>query len=340
MNRARELMASAVTAVKPSAKVKLFEYNPYNLALGLFGAEGMEHQEAKTLTDEVYTVVSVPGIIQLQDADGKTYYNCTNVTVKPQTPVPAKIVFNGTTSAVYTDAAGGTITADVGTYSATTDERIFITVKTAPTASGDLSGLAIEVKEGVLGTAQPFNVATTSTTKDFTLTSGVKLTVAVKTAKTFTAGDTIIEADLTASTTTYKAGKDYTFEEQSGKAGFLKINAGGAISENDKILVSASVPEQTFVTVSGSNAGVIEGQLMYISDANAGPNVIVEAWDVKVTPDGELSGLISSDFGSYSLSFEFLSSRQLHPDHPFYKVTYVDKAAGTEVAGGTYDPMS
>lgn len=340
MNKARELMDSVVTAVKSSAKVKLFEYNAYNLALGLFGAEGVEHQAAVSIVDEAHTVVSVPGIIQLKDADGNTYYNLSAVTMKPHTPVPATAVFRGTTSDTYTDALGGTLKMSIGTFAGTSDERVFITVKTAPTATGDLNGLELEVKEGIIGSTQPFNVSSTATTKDFILTSGLKITATVTGTHTFTASATLIEADVTAATTTYTAGKDYTFESQSGKAGFIKINPNGIIKEADVVLISATVPEQTFVTVSGANAGDIEGELLYVSDNNAGGNTVVEAWKVKVTPDGELSGLISSDFGSFSLGLQFLSDKLNHPKYPFYKVTYTDKATGSATTQGVYDPLN
>ena len=51
MNRKRELMASVVTAVAPSGSMTMTEYNPYNMALGLFGAENVHKQVAKSMVD-------------------------------------------------------------------------------------------------------------------------------------------------------------------------------------------------------------------------------------------------------------------------------------------------
>lgn len=340
MNKARELMDSAVTAIKPSAKVKLFEYNPYNVALGLYGTENVKHQASVTLTDEEYTVASVPGIIQLKDADGNRYLNVTGVTMKPKVAVPATVVFNGTTSDTHTDTLGGTLKMSIGTFAGTSDGKVYITIKTAPTATGDLNGLALEVKEGLLGSTQPFNVSSTATTKDFILTSGLKITATVTTGNTFTAGSTLIVANVTVSKTTYTAGKDYIVEDQSARAGLIKIPVGSSIVATDKVLISGTVPEQTFPTVSGGDAGEIEGELLYVSDNTTGNNMVVEAWRVKVTPDSEFSGLIGTEYGSYGLSLEFLSDRVNHPSYPFYQVTYVDKATGTEVTSGNYDPMS
>ena len=132
MNKARELMDSAVTATKVSAKVKLFEYNPYNVALGLYGTENVKHQAAVTLTDEEYTVASVPGIIQLKDADGNRYLNVTGVTMRPKVAIPATVVFNGTTSGTHTDTLGGTLKVSIGTFAGTSDGKVYITIKTAP----------------------------------------------------------------------------------------------------------------------------------------------------------------------------------------------------------------
>ena len=54
MNQAREQMASVVTAVKPSIAITMNEYDPYNLALGLYGTEGTITQASKTVVDEVH----------------------------------------------------------------------------------------------------------------------------------------------------------------------------------------------------------------------------------------------------------------------------------------------
>ena len=133
---------------------------------------------------------------------------------------------------------------------------------------------------------------------------------------------------------------DYVVEEQSSRAGFIKIPEGSVLKRNDEILISADVPEADYVTVSGGNAGEIEGELVFIGDPNQGDIYNLEAWDVKIQPDGDLTGLIGTDFGSFTLNVKFLADYKRNRQYPYYKLTKVGSASGTEVAQGVYDPLN
>ena len=353
MNRKRTLMQSVVTAVKPTTTITLTEYNAYNMALGLYGTEAVTHIDEKDVVDELYTVVSVPGIITLVDADGNRVFNAKNIIVKPESAIPAMASFVSVPSSLgtlatttnkndtITDTAGGKLTINAGTYSASTDTRIFMTIKTAPTSSGDLNGMEIEVKEGVAGIAQSFTVSSTKLTDTFTLTSGATITATVTSSDTFTqtsVGATI-EAKVEASTTTYTKGRDYFYDEQSASAGVIKFNVGSAISAGDKVKVSYHIDEANLINVSLADAGDIEGEFLYIGDNNSGPNYTIEGWRVKVSPSGDLSGLIGTDFGSFQLTVDFLDDSEHHPDYPFARVTATSRSGDTsEAKAGTYHP--
>lgn len=353
MNRKRTLMQSVVTAVKPTTTITLTEYNAYNMALGLYGTEAVTHIDKKDVVDELYTVVSVPGIITLVDADGNRVFNAKNIIVKPESAIPAMASFVSVPSSLGTlatttnmndtinDTAGGKLTINAGTYSASTDTRIFMTIKTAPTSSGDLNGMEIEVKEGVAGIAQSFTVSSTKLTDTFTLTSGATITATVTSSDTFTqttVGATI-EAKVEASTTTYTKGRDYFYDEQSASAGVIKFNVGSAISAGDKLKVSYHIDEANLINVSLADAGDIEGEFLYIGDNNSGPNYTIEGWRVKVSPSGDVSGLIGSDFGSFQLQVDFLDDSEHHSDFPFARVTATSRSGDTsEAKAGTYHP--
>ena len=353
LNRKRTLMQSVVTAVKPTTTITLTEYNAYNMALGLYGTEAVTHIDEKDVVDELYTVVSVPGIITLVDADGNRVFNAKNIIVKPESAIPAMASFVSVPSSLgtlatttnkndtITDTAGGKLTINAGTYSASTDTRIFLTIKTAPTSNGDLDGMEVEVKEGVAGVAQTFTVNGTKTTDTFTLTSGATITATVTTSDTFTkttVGATI-EAKVEASTTTYTKGRDYFYDEQSASAGVIKFNVGSAISAGDKVKVSYHIDEANLINVSLADAGDIEGEFLYIGDNNSGPNYTIEGWRVKVSPSGDLSGLIGTDFGSFQLTVDFLDDSEHHPDYPFARVTATSRSGDTsEAKAGTYHP--
>ena len=353
MNRKRTLMQSVVTAVKPTTTITLTEYNAYNMALGLYGREAVTHIDEKDVVDELYTVVSVPGIITLVDADGNRVFNAKNIIVKPESAIPAMASFVSIPSSLgtlatttnkndtITDTAGGKLTINAGTYSASTDTRIFMTIKSAPTGSGDLNGMEIEVKEGVAGIAQSFTVSSTKLTDTFTLTSGATITATVTSSDTFTqtsVGATI-EAKVEASTTTYTKGRDYFYDEQSASAGVIKFNVGSAISAGDKVKVSYHIDEANLINVSLADAGDIEGEFLYIGDNNSGPNYTIEGWRVKVSPSGELSGLIGTDFGSFQLQVDFLDDSEHHSDFPFARVTATSRSGdASEAKAGTYHP--
>ena len=353
MNRKRTLMQSVVTAVKPTTTITLTEYNAYNMALGLYGTEAVTHIDEKDVVDELYTVVSVPGIITLADADGNRVFNAKNIIVKPESAIPAMASFVSVPSSLgtlatttnkndtITDTAGGKLTINAGTYSASTDTRIFMTIKTAPTSSGDLNGMEIEVKEGVAGIAQSFTVSSTKLTDTFTLTSGATITATVTSSDTFTkttVGATI-EAKVEASTTTYTKGRDYFYDEQSASAGVIKFNVGSAISTGDKVKVSYHIDEANLINVSLADAGDIEGEFLYIGDNNSGPNYTIEGWRVKVSPSGDVSGLIGTDFGSFQLTVDFLDDSEHHSDFPFARVTATSRSGDTsEAKAGTYHP--
>ena len=353
MNRKRTLMQSVVTAVKPTTTITLTEYNAYNLALGLYGTEAVTHVEAKDVVDELYTVVSVPGIITLVDADGNRVFNAKDIVIKPDTAIPAMASFVSVPSSLgtvattaskddtLTDTAGGKLTINAGTYSAPTDTRIFMTIKTAPTSTGDLNGMEIEVKEGVAGIAQSFTVSGTKLTDTFTLTSGATITATVTSSDTFTKTTVglTIEAKVEASTTEYTKGRDFFYDEQSASAGVIKFNVGSAISAGDKVKVSYHIDEANLINVSLADAGDIEGEFLYIGDNNSGPNYTIEGWRVKVSPSGELSGLIGTDFGSFQLQVDFLDDSEHHSDFPFARVTATSRSGdASEAKAGTYHP--
>lgn len=353
MNHKRTLMQSVVTAVKPTTTITLTEYNAYNMALGLYGTESITHVDQQTVTDELYTVVSVPGIITLTDVNGNRVLNAKNISIKPETAIPAMAGFVSVPSALgtmsttvnmndtMTDTAGGTLVISPAAYSATTDTRVFINITTAPTAAGDLDGLVVDVKEGVTGVVQTFSVTTTQTTDTFTLASGATITATVTTSDTFTqttVGSTL-EAKIEASKTSYTEGRDYFYDTQTASAGVIKFNIGSAIQAGDKIKVSYHIDEADLINVSLADAGDIEGEFLYIGDNNSGPNYVIEGWKVKVSPSGDLSGLIGTDFGTFQLTIDFLDDSAHHPEYPFAKVTATSRSGDTsDSKSGTYHP--
>jgi hypothetical protein len=107
------------------------------------------------------------------------------------------------------------------------------------------------------------------------------------------------------------------------RAGIITIPPTSSILEDTEVKVSYHVPQAIFPKIMGAIAGRIEGRLLFIGDPNKGPCYNGEFWKCSMKPDGDLSGLIGTEFGSYNIQATCLSDRQNHPDEPFYKLVKV-----------------
>lgn len=355
MNKKRELMASVVTSVSPTGSITMTEYNPFDLALGLYGTEGVLNQAGQTVTNQGYTVASVPGIITVTDADGNRCMDISNVVLAPASPTPVTFLFNSSlaTGSEFVDDQGGKITLDVGSANPTEDTTVYISLVAPDTpVVGDLDGYTFYVQEGAFGSIQTQAFNSTQTTPfAWTLASGAEITIdpsaSTSSSGPFSATGSYIgvnpltsalTAVITPAMTEYKAGRDYIIDAQELRAGVIKIKSGGVIKQGDNVLVSCTVPEKKFITVSGADAGDIEGKLLFIGEPNIGGRYNIEGWKVKITPDGDLTGLIGTDFGTYTLQVRFLTDYENHPDYPYYRATLINRSGGDSSKAGTYDP--
>ena len=312
MNQAREQMASVVTAVKPSIAITMNEYDPYNLALGLFGTEGTITQASKTVVDEVHTC-SKDCIIELKDSLGNRYFNVTDIVVKRDKPAPASL------SAITkeTTLASNGVVAVSGTYTGANNANYFLKVKTAPTVAGQVAGLEFEYSNALAGIYAGSVLFTSATGfQSVTLGNGIKVDITLTGSQTFAVGE-IYSFIATSAGGAYILGRDYVVEYQASSIGLVKIPATSTITEST-VKIDYNVPEGTFPKVSGSNAGKIEGELLFLGDNGMSTVYNANFWKVSLTPSGDLTGLIGTDFGSFELTGDILSDRINHPDEPFY----------------------
>lgn len=331
MNKKRELMAAVTTQTKASGSIVLNEYNMYNLALGLYGTEGVHVQTGTTLVNESYTVPSVPGIIELKDADGNRYVNVTGVAVAPASAVLPEAKFAPATNVsadglTMTDAAGGQIVLNGTGYTGTSDATFVfrITHSGTPTA-GDFDGYTIEAASNALDltTASGTYVTMTGTAGSTSLTltvAGVTMTFTLTPADMFTVPSGIMTFNVTAGMSTFKEGKDFVLEDESIRGGLIKIKKDGAIKAGDTVMISCTIPDASYVTVSGSAAGKITGELLFLGDPNQGNALMIEAWKCNIRPDGDLTGLIGDDFGEFTLQLDIMSDYENHPKHNWVRV--------------------
>lgn len=288
MNKKRELMASVTTQTQASGSMVLNEYNMYNLALGMYGVENVHQQAGTTLVSTAYTVPSVPGIIELRDADGNRYYNVSNVSVAPLSAIPPSAVFTSTGTATDTDANGGQLSVNAGGYTGTTNTTIYYTIVTANTAAGDLDGFEVRLATSALAlnTAMAVNiVATAGTTSLVATVAGVDVTFTLGATDSFTAmNGNIATINVTAGITVYELNKDYTADDIDLRAGLIKVRPNSRIKEGQTVSINATIPAEDYITVSGAVAGKVEGELLFVGDPNQGNAITIEAWKCSLRP--------------------------------------------------------
>lgn len=318
MDESRKTMASVNTGTDVTFSLVLTEYDATNLALGLYGKEGIVTQTGGTFT-ETFTIKK-DMIISLHDPETKNpYFNIANVEVKGVAGTPATVVVTQDTSL----GSDGTVTQDTTTFTGTTTKTYFVRVATAPTASGSLDGMELEVSEDVLGPYTPL-ADPTGTDETYALGEGAGIKFEVATGQNFVANE-IYKLVATPSTAdiVYKKDIDYIVNKQDAYAGMIRIPFNTTIAEDTEVEISFTVPEGAYPAISGGDAGEIEGYMRFIGAPNIGPCLSGEFWRCKIVPDGETSGFIGEEFGSYTLTGTVLDDALHHRDFPYYRTVKV-----------------
>lgn len=309
MNAQRELMAEATTQVAQRLTVTLTEYDPANLALALYGNVGVENQAAKDVTDEPYTV-SPDTVLRVP------YYNISDVVIKPNNAAPASI----SAATIQTSSGSDGVVTTGGTYTGTESTDYYIRITAANTADGDIAGCKFQWAKGSIAGTYSADIVADGTNQ--VLESGITVKLAVTGTQKFMAGE-IYKLTATAGGGAYVAGKDYFVYEVEARAGIIIIPPSSTIPENTGVKVSYKVAEGKYPKIITATASRIEGRLLYIGDPNKGPCYNGEFWHCSVKPNGDLSGLIGTEFGSYQIQVTVMSDRQNHPDEPFGKLVKV-----------------
>ena len=133
----------------------------------------------------------------------------------------------------------------------------------------------------------------------------------------------ISTVSMTKGATPLVAGTDFVVED--AEAGLVRfLPAAANVTTGDDVLVDYTAGAITApagrTTVRGGTQGKIEGAFFYLPDNTRGPNFELEAWRVSAAPDGEL-GLITEEYGSFSLVLTVLNDAASHPTEPYYRLT-------------------
>jgi hypothetical protein len=112
-------------------------------------------------------------------------------------------------------------------------------------------------------------------------------------------------------------GTDFSVDAVTGRV--YLIPAGSIVEESAVTVASYSYGTIDYKSIVGANSNVIEGYLRFIGDPATGPLFELEIWHVQVTPDGAF-GLITEDYGNFSLTLKVLDDSANHPTEPYYRL--------------------
>lgn len=119
--------------------------------------------------------------------------------------------------------------------------------------------------------------------------------------------------------TTYDVDDDYTVDATEGR---IYIVDGGAITAGTALLVDYTYATIALNTVRGMNQTSVRCYIRFVGDPARGATQTVEIWRASVRADGAI-GLISDDYGEWTLTGDIESDATNHPNDPHYRIIRV-----------------
>lgn len=119
--------------------------------------------------------------------------------------------------------------------------------------------------------------------------------------------------------TTYTVTDDYLVDAVEGR---IYIVPGGAIADDTNLLIDYTYGTIALNTVRGMNQTSIRCYIRFVGDPARGATQTVEIWRASVRADGAI-GLISDDYGEWTLTGDVESDATNHPDEPHFRIIRV-----------------
>lgn len=316
MDQAREVMASINTETTQKLTLELYEFDPVNLAIGLYGKDGIVEQVAGNKTKQYK--ISPNMNIRLMDDDGNPYMNVSDIVINRVSAKQAKVEAAQMTSA---NGSTGTVTSG-GTYTGIKDTTYYIRIDKANTVAGTVTDCEFAWGKGsssAIAFAAAQKLTATGTAQ--TLDDGVTVALTLGSTDSFVVGE-IYSIDVKAAGGKLVEGVDYVVNEVDIRGGIINIPATAKIDDDTEVLVAFNVPAMKAPKIMGGTIGKIERGLLFIGDPNIGPCYNMEIWKAAIKPNGDV-GLIGTDFASFQLECTLLSDRANHPTEPLYTMAKV-----------------
>lgn len=128
--------------------------------------------------------------------------------------------------------------------------------------------------------------------------------------------------DLKQGVTTLVNGTDYKVLDLVH--GIIYIPLTSTISTAGTTAVTADYTSATSSVseIDGHTVNFIQGHILFIPDPADGPNIQCDVWRVNLTQNGKI-GLISDEYGNWTLEGSCLDDTANHPTDPFYRLLYL-----------------
>jgi|SRR5215469_3421824 len=117
-------------------------------------------------------------------------------------------------------------------------------------------------------------------------------------------------------------GTDYVVLDLTHGIIYIPLTSG--IDTTGTLAISADYTSATSSAsqVPGHTVNFIQGHILFVPDPADGPNIMVDVWRVNLTQNGKI-GLISDEYGNWTLEGSCLDDTANHATAPFYQLTYL-----------------
>ncbi len=114
----------------------------------------------------------------------------------------------------------------------------------------------------------------------------------------------------------YVKDTDYTYTAASG---MVYIKTGGTVADDDDIAISYAYGAASYEQLDMLAVDTIEGEIMFRSDNPIGNDMVLNFWNVSLTPAGD-TAMIGEDWSTIAFEGEILKDTTNHPSSPYGKI--------------------
>jgi hypothetical protein len=104
-------------------------------------------------------------------------------------------------------------------------------------------------------------------------------------------------------------------------AGLIYFPSTSTIDTTHEITITYHTLLKSFDQVAGATVPFQQGHIVFVPDPVDGQKIGCDIWRTNVFPNGQF-GLISDDYGNWSLDGDILDDTANHPNSPFYLYTF------------------